>query len=62
MQPGDENYGKYVDLVTGEVSDIPTTVYDNAAATMIALRGAWQTAKTLSKINNVMGRSNQSYS
>lgn len=58
---GDVDYGKYVDLVTGEVSDKPTAVFDNAAATMIALEGAWATAKTLGKINNVMGRSNQSY-
>lgn len=57
----EDQFGKYVDLVTGEISDIPTTVFDNAAATMIALRGAWQTAKTLSKTNNIMGRSNQSY-
>ncbi|QYN80139.1 chaperonin groEL [Kosakonia phage Kc263] len=62
IRPGDSDYGKYVDLVTGEISEKPTTVFDNAAATMIALRGGWQTAKTLSKINNVMGRSNQSYS
>lgn len=58
---GDEKFGKYIDLVTGEVSDKPTAVFDNAAATMIALEGAWATAKTLGKINNVMGRSNQTY-
>lgn len=57
----DAEFGKYVDLVTGEISDKPTAVFDNAAATMIALEGAWATAKTLGKINNVMGRSNQSY-
>lgn len=61
LRPGDAEYGKYVDLVTGEVSDKPTAVFDNAAATMIALEGAWATAKTLGKINNVMGRSNQNY-
>ena len=61
IETDDEEFGKYIDLVTGETSDKPTTVFDNAAATMIALRGAWQTAKTLGKINNVMGRSNQSY-
>ncbi|QZA70706.1 GroEL-like type I chaperonin [Erwinia phage AH04] len=61
IEQTDADYGKYVDLVTGEVSDQPTAVFDNAAATMIALEGAWATAKTLSKINNVMGRSNQSY-
>lgn len=52
----------YVDLVTGEESETPMNVYDNAAATMIALKGAWQTAKTLGKISNVMGRSNTNYS
>lgn len=58
---GDENYGKFIDLVTGEMSDHPETVFDNAAAVMIALEGAWATAKTLGKLNNVMGRSNKSY-
>lgn len=57
----DSDYGKYVDLVTGEVSDKPTAVFDNAAAVMIALQGAWATAKTLGKTNNIMGRSNQNY-
>lgn len=52
----------FIDLVTGEESDTPMDVYDNAAATMIALEGAWQTAKTLGKISNVMGRSNTNYS
>lgn len=61
IESDDAEFGKFIDLVTGEVSDVPTTVYDNAAATMIALEGAWATAKTLGKINNVMGRSNQSY-
>ena len=62
---GDEYTGgepKFIDLVTGEESNTPMNVYDNAAATMIALKGAWQTAKTLGKISNVMGRSNKSYS
>lgn len=58
---GDPEFGTYIDLVTGDETDIPVNVYDNAAATMIALEGAWATAKTLSKINNVMGRSNKSY-
>lgn len=61
LEKGDADYGKYIDLVTGEVSDKPTAVFDNAAATMIAFEGAWATAKTLSKTNNIMGRSNQSY-
>lgn len=52
----------FVDLVTGEESRTPMNVYDNAAATMTALKGAWQTAKTLGKISNVMGRSNKTYS
>ena len=52
----------FIDLVTGEESTTPMNVFDNAAATMIALKGAWQTAKTLGKISNVMGRSNKSYS
>nr|6HDD_A Chain A, Putative chaperonin GroEL [Pseudomonas phage OBP]6HDD_B Chain B, Putative chaperonin GroEL [Pseudomonas phage OBP]6HDD_C Chain C, Putative chaperonin GroEL [Pseudomonas phage OBP]6HDD_D Chain D, Putative chaperonin GroEL [Pseudomonas phage OBP]6HDD_E Chain E, Putative chaperonin GroEL [Pseudomonas phage OBP]6HDD_F Chain F, Putative chaperonin GroEL [Pseudomonas phage OBP]6HDD_G Chain G, Putative chaperonin GroEL [Pseudomonas phage OBP] len=51
----------FIDLVTGQESDTPMNVYDNAAATMIALEGAWQTAKTLGKISNVMGRSNTNY-
>lgn len=51
----------YVDLVTGEEALTPMNVYDNAAATMIALKGAWSTAKTLGKISNVMGKSNSSY-
>lgn len=61
IELSDPDFGKYIDLVTGEISDKPTAVFDNAAATMIALEGAWATAKTLGKINNVMGRSNQSY-
>ena len=52
----------YIDLVTGEESIVPVNVYDNAAATLTALKGAWSTAKTLGKISNVMGRSNTSYS
>lgn len=52
---------RYVDLVTGEESPIPVNVYDNAAATLTALKGAWATAKTLGKISNVMGKSNSSY-
>lgn len=52
---------EFIDLVTGEKSNTPMNVYDNAAATMIALKGAWQTAKTLGKISNVMGRSNKTY-
>lgn len=51
----------FIDLVSGQESDTPMNVYDNAAATMIALEGAWQTAKTLGKISNVMGRSNTNY-
>lgn len=61
MDDSTDEFGKYIDLVTGEVSDKPTSVFDNAAATMIALQGAWATAKTLGKTNNIMGRSNQSY-
>lgn len=53
---------RYVDLVSGEESDKPMNVYDNAAATMTALKGAWSTAKTLGKLSNVMGRSNSNYS
>lgn len=52
----------FIDLVTGTKSKTPENVFDNAAATLTALRGAWSTAKTLSKINNIMGRSNTSYS
>lgn len=61
IEKDDADFGNYIDLVTGGVSDVPTNVFDNAAATMIAIEGAWATAKTLSKTNNVMGRSNQSY-
>lgn len=53
---------RYVDLVTGEESDTPMDVYDNAAATLTALKGAWATAKTLGKLSNVMGKSNSTYS
>lgn len=52
---------KFFDLVTGEEESIPTSVYDNAAATMTALTGAWSCCKTLAKINNVMGRSMSNY-
>ena len=45
----------FLDLVTGEVESKPSKVYDNAAATMTALKGGWATAKTLAKLNNVMG-------
>lgn len=51
----------YIDLVTGEESETPMNVFDNAAATMTALTGAWSTAKTLGKINNIMGKSNSKY-
>lgn len=51
----------YVDLVTGEETVVPNNVYDNAAATLTALKGAWATAKTLGKISNVMGKSNSAY-
>lgn len=51
----------YVDLVTGEETAVPNNVYDNAAATLTALKGAWATAKTLGKISNVMGKSNSAY-
>lgn len=61
IERNDSQFGKYIDLVTGEVSDKPTAVFDNAAATMIALEGAWATAKTLGKTNNIMGRSNRRY-
>lgn len=61
IERDDEDFGKYVDLVTGDVSDKPTAVFDNAAATMIAIEGAWATAKTLGKTNNIMGRSNRRY-
>lgn len=57
-----EGSARYVDLVTGEESLVPVNVYDNAAATLTALKGAWSTAKTLGKISNVMGKSNTSYS
>lgn len=52
---------RFTDLVTGEESPIPVNVYDNAAATLTALKGAWATAKTLGKISNVMGKSNSAY-
>ena len=52
---------KFLDLVTGEEEDIPTSVFDNAAATMTALTGGWACCKTLAKINNIMGRSSKSY-
>uniref|UniRef100_A0AAU8KZN3 GroEL-like chaperonin n=1 Tax=Pantoea phage Survivor TaxID=3232176 RepID=A0AAU8KZN3_9CAUD len=51
----------FVDLVTGEESPVPANVYDNAAATLTALKGAWATAKTLGKVSNVMGKSNSAY-
>lgn len=52
---------KFLDLVTGKESTTVDTVFDNAAATMTALSGGWSTAKTLGKLNNVMGRSMKSY-
>lgn len=51
----------FIDLVTGEESSTPMNIYDNAAATMTALSGAWSTAKTLGKISNVMGKSHTAY-
>lgn len=51
----------FLDLVTGETEEVPTKVFDNAAATMTALSGGWSTAKTLGKLSNVMGRSHQTY-
>ncbi|WNV45980.1 chaperone GroEL [Aeromonas phage AerS_266] len=63
---GDVNYKlgtqpKFLDLVTGEIEPTPTMVFDNAAATLTALSGAWATAKTLCKLSNIMGRSHSSY-
>ncbi|UOX39506.1 60 kDa chaperonin [Aeromonas phage ZPAH34] len=52
---------KFLDLVTGEIESKPTKVFDNAAATLTALSGAWATAKTLCKLSNIMGRSHSSY-
>ena len=52
---------KFLDLVTGLEEDVPTGVFDNAAATMTALTGGWACCKTLAKINNIMGRSSKSY-
>lgn len=51
----------FIDLVTGEESSTPMNIFDNAAATMTALSGAWSTAKTLGKISNVMGKSHSAY-
>lgn len=52
---------KFLDLITGEVEDKPTKVFDNAAATRIALQGGWATAKTLAKLEHVMGSSITNY-
>lgn len=45
----------FVDLVTYKESTIPDTVYDNAGATITALKAGWSTAKTLIKVSVITG-------
>lgn len=52
---------KFLDLTTGEEEDRPSKVYDNAAATCLALEAGWATAKTLSKLSTIQGRGNTNY-
>lgn len=52
---------KFIDLTTGEETNKPEKVYDNAAATCLALEAGWATAKTLSKLSTIQGRSNTNY-
>lgn len=60
-QTKNQKPAQFLDLVTGEVSERVDNVFDNAAATMTALSGGWSTAKTLAKLNNIMGRSMKQY-
>lgn len=52
---------RFIDLTDGEESDYPNKVYDNAAAVMVALQGAWATAKTLGKLSTINGRGDKDY-
>lgn len=52
---------KFVDLTTGIETDKPERVYDNAAATCLALEAGWATAKTLGKLSTIQGRSDVNY-
>lgn len=52
---------KFIDLTTGEETSQPEKVYDNAAATCLALEAGWATAKTLGKLSTIQGRSNTNY-
>lgn len=52
---------KFIDLTTGEETSEPEKVYDNAAATCLALEAGWATAKTLGKLSTIQGRSNTNY-
>lgn len=62
----DEDYdfegdNRYMDLVTGEVSDRPENVYDNGSAAIVALEGGWSVVKRLGKLSCILGKSNTSY-
>lgn len=52
---------EYVDLITGESKTVPDTVFDNGAAAIIALKGAWSVTKTLSKLECIVGGADRSY-
>lgn len=52
---------KFLDLTSGEVSDHPGKVFDNAAATCLALSAGWSTAKTLGKLVTIQGRGDKNY-
>ncbi|QDJ96938.1 chaperonin groEL [Aeromonas phage D3] len=51
----------FLDLTTGEESKDPGKVYDNAAATCLALESGWGAAKTLGKLSTITGRGDTNY-
>lgn len=51
----------YHDLVSGLSTEVPDFVFDNGAAAVAALEGAWSTVQRLIKMHVILGKSNNSY-
>lgn len=51
----------YHDLVTDSLTEVPDFVFDNGAAAIAALEGAWSTVRRLIKMHVILGKSNNSY-
>lgn len=51
----------YFDLVTLEETEIPTNVFDNGSAAIVAMEGGWSVVKRLCKMSCILGKQNTSY-